>query len=139
MAHAGSCVALLHVLATVDRDIGAGHEAGIVRAQLKHERRHFLKLVEAQPLDGGWTVLLYAFPARPPDCDAAFLLAPATIAETLACATSTRLRTELRTASAASLAVETADFTATTAGSEPARACLAQLSMRAITSRLNSS
>ena len=35
---AGARVALLHVQATVDRDIGAGHEAGIVRAQVKHER-----------------------------------------------------------------------------------------------------
>jgi hypothetical protein len=44
---AGARIALLHVLATVDRDIGAGHEAGIVRAQVEHERRHFLRLVEA--------------------------------------------------------------------------------------------
>jgi len=72
---AGARVALLHVLAAVDRDIGAGHEAGIVRAQVKHERCHFLGLPRRNPLERGRSVLLYAFPSRPTDCDAAFLLA----------------------------------------------------------------
>ena len=44
-------VASLHVLPAVDRDIGAGHEAGIVGAQVDNQCRHFLGLAETPHRD----------------------------------------------------------------------------------------